>query len=85
MLDWGLLALVVLPALARHVRFTPLARRFAIGIWLGIAVATGASRVLGGVHWTSDVIAGWSCGAALLVVAVRAARTDRPPPPLHPQ
>ncbi len=80
MVDWGLLALVVLPALARHVHFTPLSRRLAIGLWIAIAAFTGATRVLGGVHWTSDVVAGWSFGGALLVLAVRAARTDRPPP-----
>lgn len=80
MVAWGLLALVVIPALARHIRFTPLARRFAIGVWIGLAVATGATRVLGGVHWTSDVVAGWAFGGCLLVIAVRAARTDRPPP-----
>lgn len=84
MVAWGLLALVVLPALARHVRFTPLARRFAIGIWIGIALSTAASRVLGGVHWTSDVVGGLALGACLLVIAVRAARTDRPPPRIEP-
>lgn len=84
MVAWGLLALVVLPALARHVRFTPLARRFAIGTWIGVAAATGAARVLGGVHWTSDVVAGWAVGGCLLVIAIRAARTDRPPPKPRP-
>lgn len=80
MLAWGLLALVVLPAVARHWRFTPLARRFAIGVWLGVAATTGACRVLGGVHWASDVVAGWAFGGVVLAVAVRLARTDRPPP-----
>lgn len=80
MVDWGLLALVVLPALARHIRFTPLARRVALGLWLAVAACTGLTRVLGGVHWSSDVVAGWAFGGALLVIAVRAARTDRPPP-----
>jgi membrane-associated phospholipid phosphatase len=84
MVAWGLLALVVLPAVARHVRITPLARRFAIGLWIGVAVATGATRVLGGVHWASDVVAGWALGGCLLVIAVRAAHTDRPPPRVDP-
>lgn len=80
MLGWGLLALVVLPAVARHVRVPALARRFAVGIWIGVAAATGATRVLGGVHWASDVVGGWAFGGVVLAVAVRAARTDRPPP-----
>lgn len=83
MVAWGLLALVVLPALARHIRFTPLARRFAIGLWIGIAATTGATRILGGVHWASDVVAGLALGGCLLVIAVRAAKTDRPPPRTH--
>lgn len=80
MLAWGLLVLVVLPALARHARVTPLARRFALGLWVGLAAGTGLCRVLGGVHWASDVVAGWAFGGAFLAVAVRLARTDRPPP-----
>ena len=45
------------------------------GLWLSAAIVltlmTGVSRVLLGVHWPSDVIAGWMLGAAFAVLGAR--------------
>nr|WP_307868331.1 phosphatase PAP2 family protein [Micromonospora sp. C95] len=41
-----------------------------VAVWLGaltIALVTGFSRVALGVHWSSDVLAGWLLGAAVVV------------------
>ena len=57
---WGTIALVV--GLGRS-------RRAKVPLLIAaklIALAVGASRVILGVHWPTDVIAGWALGAALL-------------------
>ena len=40
-------------------------------VWLGIAVLTGISRVYVGVHWPSQVLLGWTCGAFMAFVATK--------------
>ncbi len=61
-----------------------LIRGYLIAVALGIVIAVGISRVYLGVHWPTDVLAGWAAGGtwALLVwagVRLHTARRDRAP------
>nr|WP_255426667.1 phosphatase PAP2 family protein [Pseudonocardia sp. C8] len=70
---WTALVLVFWPSLTRRVRV--LLTAFAV-LWVG---AVGFTRVYLGVHWLSDVLAGWALGAGLAFagVTVLAARRHR--------
>lgn len=70
---WGLLALVVLPALTRSWPQLRGVIPLAVGLWLGLATAVGLARVLGGAHWPTDVLAGWAWAGAVLALAVHVA------------
>ncbi|MEV4710436.1 phosphatase PAP2 family protein [Micromonospora sp. NPDC049374] len=64
----GILLVVFLPR-TRHRSATRAA------VWLGaltIALVTGFSRVALGVHWSSDVLAGWLLGATVVVATATA-------------
>jgi undecaprenyl-diphosphatase len=49
---------------------------FGYGLGLVVGVFIGLTRLYAGVHWPTDVLAGWGLGAALSLVAVR--WLDRP-------
>jgi undecaprenyl-diphosphatase len=52
-------------------------RAIAVGIALALALQVGASRVMLGVHWPTDVIGGWAFGLLWITICMRLA-TDRP-------
>ncbi len=58
--------------------------------WLAVAVLTGLSRVYVGVHYPSQVLFGWACGAVTALVLVKTweawvrLRSPRPAPDVPP-
>ncbi len=57
-------------------------RIYVFAVAVAIALAVGLTRIFLGVHWPSDVIAGWALGAAWaalswLAVSVLRRRRDR--------
>ncbi len=53
----------------------PATRVYVIVIAIALTLAIGFSRVFLGVHWPSDVLAGWCLGAAWAIVCLMIART----------
>jgi membrane-associated phospholipid phosphatase len=47
-------------------------RRQLVAAWASLALVAGASRVLGGVHWPTDVLAGWGLGLTWLALMLLA-------------
>jgi undecaprenyl-diphosphatase len=81
---WGVLLLVALPSVRRR------ARPWVIAAVVAVAVAVGFTRLAVGVHFVSDVLAGWALGAGWLAVTAAAfrawqhARGRHPDVPLNP-
>ncbi|MEO3743961.1 phosphatase PAP2 family protein [Plantactinospora sp. B5E13] len=71
MVAYGALLLVFLPAMA------PRWRRAATGLVAAVVVLVGVTRVALGVHYVSDVLAGWLLGLAWLGVTAYAFRLWR--------
>ncbi|MGI5152576.1 phosphatase PAP2 family protein [Plantactinospora sp. CA-294935] len=71
MVAYGALLLVFLPAMRRGWR------RVATGVVIAVVVAVGVTRVALGVHYVSDVLAGWLLGLAWLGVTAYAFRLWR--------
>jgi membrane-associated phospholipid phosphatase len=71
MVTYGALLLVFLPAVPQRWR------KVAIGVVAAIVLAIGITRVGLGVHYISDVLAGWLLGAAWLSVTAYAFRVWR--------
>ena len=61
---YGVLLVIALPYIA------PRFRSFAIAFTGALVIAVCASRVLLGVHWTTDVVAGACLGAGLVCLAI---------------
>jgi undecaprenyl-diphosphatase len=55
---------LTLGALLSRVERSRRVRAFVMGLAVAMTLLVGASRVYLGVHWPSDVLAGWSVGAA---------------------
>lgn len=62
---------LVIGALAAAGQSNPAARHFVLAAAIAMIVIVGLSRVFLGVHWPSDVLAGWSAGIAWALVCLR--------------
>lgn len=65
---------LTLAALTARVTRRPALRWFILLVACGVTMLVGASRVYLGVHWASDVAAGWAMGAAWALVCWLLAR-----------
>ncbi|MDP9103641.1 MAG: phosphatase PAP2 family protein [Pseudomonadota bacterium] len=68
-------------ALLAHMQRSRLARAYLMTVFITLAILIGISRIYLGVHWPSDVLAGWLLGAAwalLFWIVARRAEGDQP-------
>lgn len=73
-----------LAALFMPFRFDRSSRAYVLFVAIVVTVLVGISRVYLGVHWPTDILAGWTVGAAwALLVWVVAERLQRRGQPLH--
>ena len=69
---------LTLGALVARVQGEPRSRAYLMGVALVLTLLIGVSRVYLGVHWSTDVLAGWCVGAAwALVCWLVAARLEQ--------
>lgn len=68
LVGYGLLAWLVL----RHARLPPVGRNLVVASAASLAILVGVSRVLLGVHYPTDVLAGWAVGLGWLVLSLAA-------------
>ncbi len=72
------------PLLAWDVgRGWPRARPLAWSLAIGLALFIGVGRLYLGVHWPSDVLAGWALGAGQTALGLRLLARRGPPPVLE--
>lgn len=68
-------AFLTLGALLARTEASKRLRAFLLGMAVVLTLIVGTSRVYLGVHWPSDVVAGWAAGAAWTILACLLARS----------
>ncbi|MHB2264058.1 phosphatase PAP2 family protein [Aliihoeflea sp. PC F10.4] len=74
----GAVVWLTLGALVAHVSPRVALRRYAIAVAVAMTFLIGASRLYLGVHWPSDVLAGWSLGIAWTALVLLVFRLREP-------